>query len=120
MENIQKLIGTRLRDLRKKKGLSQEELGWKAKLHYTYIGAIERGEKNCSVATLGKIARGLGMSVNEIFNVPMGVENPDKLRASVIKEIEKSDPKILKAVLNLIKELNALQTTRDFRKQSKR
>ncbi len=46
MEDIQKVIGNRLRDLRKKKGLSQEELGSKSKLHYTYIGAIERGEKN--------------------------------------------------------------------------
>jgi transcriptional regulator with XRE-family HTH domain len=120
VEDIQKLIGNRLRDLRKKGGLSQEELGWRAKLHYTYIGAIERGEKNVSIMTLGKIAKALGTSVNEIFNVPMDIKDPDRLKASMLKEIEKIDPEILKIVLDLVKELNSLKTGLDFRKRSKR
>jgi transcriptional regulator with XRE-family HTH domain len=108
--DIKKLIGDRIRDLRKKKGLSQEELGWKAKLHYTYIGGIERGEKNVSIITLSKIAKGLGISVKEIFNIPMDIKDPDKLRASMLKEIDKIHPEILKVALDLIKELNALKT----------
>ena len=119
MEDIQKAIGDRLRDLRKKKGLSQEELGWKSKLHYTYIGAIERGEKNVSLSTLSKIAKGLGISVMEIFNVSIDLKDPDKLKASIFKEIEKSDPEILKVALDLVKELNALKTKLDTRKRSK-
>ncbi|MDP2104149.1 MAG: helix-turn-helix transcriptional regulator, partial [Candidatus Gracilibacteria bacterium] len=39
-------FGQRVRELRKKLGLSQEELAEKCKLHRTYIGIIERGEKN--------------------------------------------------------------------------
>jgi len=120
VENIQKLIGDRLRDLRKKSGLSQEKLGLKTKLHYTYIGAIERGEKNVSIITLSKIAKGLGISVNEVFNYPMDIKDPDKLKASILKEIEKSDPEILKVALNLLKELNKLQTKLDFQRRSKR
>ena len=119
MENIQKLIGDRLRDLRRRKGLSQEKLGWKAKLHYTYIGAIERGEKNVSIITLGKIAKALGISVNEIFNFPMDIKAPDKLKASILKEIEKSDPEILKVTFNLVKELNELKTKLDLQRRSK-
>lgn len=109
MADIRKQIGDRIRDLRKKKGLSQEELGWKAKLHYTYIGGIERGEKNVSIITLSKIAKGLGISVNEIFNIPMDIKDPDKLRASLVKEINQSDPEIVRLVFNLTRELNRLK-----------
>ena len=45
MEDIKSLLGKRIRDLRKQRGLSQEELGWKAELHFTYIGAVEEEEK---------------------------------------------------------------------------
>jgi transcriptional regulator with XRE-family HTH domain len=120
VEDIQKLIGDRLRNLRKKGGLSQEKLGWKAKLHYTYIGAIERGEKNVSIITLAKIAKGLGISVNEIFNFPMDIKDPDRLKASMLKEIEKSDPEILKVALDLLKGLNALKIKPASRSKSKR
>ena len=54
MEDIKSLLGKRIRNLRKQKGLSQEELGWKSELHFTYIGAVERGERNCSIITLKK------------------------------------------------------------------
>ena len=120
MEEIQKVIGNRLRDLRKKKGLSQEELGWKANLHYTYVGAIERGEKNVSIVTIGKIARGLGISINEVFHSPMDIKDPDKLKGSILKEIEKSDPEVQKVILDIVKELNALKARLESRRRSKR
>ena len=120
MADIKKQIGDRIRDLRKKKGLSQEELGWKAKLHYTYIGGIERGEKNVSIITLSKIAKGLGISVNEIFNIPTEIKDLDKLRASLLKEIDRSDPEIVRVALDLFKGLNALKEKLESRKKSLR
>ena len=53
------MIGDRIRDFRKRKGLSQEALRRKAKMHFTYIGSLERGEKNASVESLNRIAKGL-------------------------------------------------------------
>lgn len=44
-EQILRMVGTRVRDLRKKKGLSQEELGERAGVHFSYIGGVERAEK---------------------------------------------------------------------------
>lgn len=49
-------------------GLSQEELGYRAGLHRTYVGAVERGEKNITIDTLEKIAKALGIDKNELFN----------------------------------------------------
>lgn len=60
-------FGNRVRDLRKKQGLSQEELSFKADLHRTYIGMIERAEKNISLINIEKIANALNISINEIF-----------------------------------------------------
>lgn len=67
-ESILKLIGKRIRDLRKERGLSQEQLGELANLNYTYIGGVERAETNISVLNLTKIAQALNVGVYELFS----------------------------------------------------
>ncbi len=62
-----KQLGKKLRELRKKSNLSQEELGFRAGIHRTYIGAIERGEQNISVDNIHKLAKALKVSVSELF-----------------------------------------------------
>jgi len=47
--------------------MSQEELGFAAGLHRTYIGSIERAEQNVSVDNIHKLAKALKVSVNELF-----------------------------------------------------
>lgn len=64
---VRKSFGKRVRELRKQKGYSQEELADKAGLHRTYIGSIERGEQNVSIDNIGKIAKSLGVKINELF-----------------------------------------------------
>jgi len=59
-------LGDRVRARRMDKGLSQEELGERSGLHRTYIGQVERGEKNVSVRNLIAIADGLGVDVAEL------------------------------------------------------
>lgn len=60
-------FGEIVRDLRKAKGFSQEELADQAELHRTYIGMIERGEKNLTLVNISKIAKALKISVSELF-----------------------------------------------------
>lgn len=60
-------FGEKVRELRKLKNLSQEELSFKADLHRTYIGMIERAEKNITLLNISKIASALGVSVSEIL-----------------------------------------------------
>lgn len=60
-------FGKRVRDERLQRGLSQEELAEKAELHRTYIGMIERGEKNITLINIEKIAKALIISVDELL-----------------------------------------------------
>ncbi|HUD43934.1 MAG TPA: helix-turn-helix transcriptional regulator [Patescibacteria group bacterium] len=62
-----KQFGKRLRELRKKVELSQEELGFRAGIHRTYVGAIERGEQNISIDNIHKLAKALKISPDELF-----------------------------------------------------
>ena len=61
-------FGERVRQIRKEKGLSQEELSFRADLHRTYIGMIERAEKNITLTNIEKIAKALGVSIKELLN----------------------------------------------------
>ena len=70
MKNKNKLllhIGEKIREARKEKHLSQEELADIAGVHRTYIGMIERGEKNISILSLEKIAVALELSTKDLL-----------------------------------------------------
>ena len=65
--NILIAFGEKVRELRKEKGLSQEELSFKADLHRTYIGMIERAEKNITLINIEKIAKALEVDIKQLF-----------------------------------------------------
>ena len=67
-EAIKVAFGRRLRKLRTEKGLSQEALALDCDLDRTYIGGIERGERNVSLINIEKIAAALGIPVRELFS----------------------------------------------------
>lgn len=58
-------LGKQIRELRKLKGFSQEELAFKAEIDRSYVGGIERGERNISFLTLVKIANSLNCDVSK-------------------------------------------------------
>lgn len=60
-------FGEKVREIRTQKGLSQEQLAHLADVHRTYIGMIERAEKNITLININKIADALGVNVKELF-----------------------------------------------------
>lgn len=72
MKNLHEIFGSQVRYYRKQKGISQEELASLAGLHRTYIGAIERGERNVSLNNVEKIASSLGVPVVDLLVEPKG------------------------------------------------
>ena len=61
-------FGKRVADLRKQIGITQEEFAFNCGINRTYIGEIERGEKNISLDYISKIANGLNIKLKDLFD----------------------------------------------------
>ena len=66
-ESIQKQFGKKVRELRTHRGYSQEGFAFECDLHRTYIGCIERGEKNVTITNIEKIAKALKVEICQLF-----------------------------------------------------
>ena len=67
MDSLNKILAHNLRAERKELGLSQEDLADLCQLHRTYIGSVERGERNITLSTLEKIAEALDVEVCKLL-----------------------------------------------------
>ena len=67
MSEIAKIVGQRIRNYRTRQGLSQEKLAEMSGCHPTYIGQVERGEKNATLESIEKIAAALNVSLSKLF-----------------------------------------------------
>ncbi len=65
---IEEKVGNRIKELRGKLGISQEELGFRSGVHRTYIASLEVGKRNISIATLEKIVIALKVTFREFFD----------------------------------------------------
>lgn len=68
MSEIQKVVGSRIRELRNRTGLSQEKFALKIEMDRTYLASIESGKRNLSIVNLEKIINGLNVSFVEFFD----------------------------------------------------
>ena len=66
--DVKAAFGRRVRGLRKREGLSQEQLALKCGLDRTYVGGVERGERNISIVNIDKIARAIGLPLRDLFD----------------------------------------------------
>lgn len=67
MSDIAKTVGQRIRNFRTQKGLSQDKLAEYAGVHPTYIGQLERGEKNATLESIERITSALQISLSDLF-----------------------------------------------------
>ncbi len=102
MSNIVFRFGRRVKAYRTRQKLSQEKLAENSGLHPTYIGQVERGEKNCTLETAEKIAKGLGMPLTELLHdMPpdeSGTDSPE-----IVAEVE--------AIISMLMKMNYKQLT---------
>ena len=67
MQDLRPALGRRIRSLRHEQGLSQEALGGRAGLHWTYISDLERGQQTPTVDVVNRLARALSVTLAEFF-----------------------------------------------------
>lgn len=65
---IKEKVGQRIKELRTKQGLSQEEFAFRCELDRTYITSLERGKRNISLTNLEKITNAFNITLSEFFN----------------------------------------------------
>ena len=78
MSDIAKAVGQRIRNYRTQKGLSQEKLAELSGCHPTYIGQLERGEKNATLESIERITAALGITLSKLFEKLGGQEDDTK------------------------------------------
>lgn len=110
--DILEAIGLRMREIRQEKQWTQEQLGEKIGVSYSYIGRIERGQKNISLKTLEKVAQALGVSEADFFTYSSKQEfKSEKMKEihDITMELYKNDfqaiAKVKPVVLELLKQI---------------
>lgn len=99
------LLGRRIRDIRKAKGWTQEELGSRADISYKFIGEIERGQQNPSFDTLVKIADALEVELYELLRFEEGIPSRKELESGVAKIIKGISEKDLRQIFSILRDL---------------
>ena len=103
-EALRRRFGQRARALRRAAGLSQMELGGKAGLDHTYIGGIERGERNLSLEAIGKLAAGLGVEMTDLFRFSGHKAVPaDPHLSELLALLEKEGASVRQLALELVR-----------------
>lgn len=109
MSELSHEIGKRIRNYRTQLKLSQEELAEKCSLHPTYIGQVERGEKNATIESISKIAAGLNVPLSTLFENFEGTASTEKSCAGeaydLIQRLPKSSQKKILEIIKLILEI---------------
>lgn len=112
MSDVLKAIGSRIRTLRKTskpKPLSQEKLAELAGVHHTYIGAIERGEKNVTLETLIRVAQALGVSIEDLLPLP-NTSGRERI-AEIAAILQKADSEFVDMIADFLRRVDAWNRT---------
>jgi transcriptional regulator with XRE-family HTH domain len=110
-------IGKKIREYRRVNKLTQEGLGEKAGLHYTYIGQVERGEKEPSFKALNNISEALGVGVDKLL-INYDISSEATIQISNITDLLlRCNEKELKMIYTLLKNLTDILEERDIEKE---
>ncbi len=109
--------GERLRELRRQRGFTQEEVALRADITTSYYGQIERGSANPSVALLEKICAVMGISISDIFtNAETNPLSIDALSMQIIHQINGKSDEEKELILSMIKTAFRLQNLKKSEK----
>ncbi len=114
MDSEERSLGTHLRALRRKRGLTQEELAERAEVHPTYITRLETDERVPSLTTILRLAYALEVDVTELMAVFDGTEelencHRERILQEIVGSLEKMDRHYLRIARDLINVLELYQ-----------
>ncbi|MHA7964334.1 helix-turn-helix domain-containing protein [Paenibacillus sp. CAU 1782] len=108
MSDIGVKIGDNIRALRKSSGLSQEQLALRADINASYMGQVERGEKNPTIDVLSKIASALGTPLEKLVQIDEHTEQSEasnRVSEKIAHQLNGMSVKEQEAVYRFVKQL---------------
>lgn len=99
--DAKQMIGARIKDIRNRKGFTQEELAEKININSKYLSSIERGKENPTLNTLIKLSESLDVNLNDIFH-QIEIEDPAKRKALLISLLDEADDDQLKLAYRIL------------------
>ena len=95
------MIGSRIQEIRNKKGLTQDQLSEKVGISSKYLSSIERGKENPTLNTILKLAGSLDVKPDEFFT-HLEIEDPAKRKSIIIEMLDEADADQLKLSYKLL------------------
>ena len=95
------MIGARIKEVRNKKGLTQEQLSEKMEINPKYLSSIERGNENPTLNTLIKLSESLEVDLGEIFGF-IQIEDPVERKSMITSLLEQADTEQLKLAFKVL------------------
>lgn len=99
--NIKQMLGIRIAELRKTKGITQEQLAGKMEISPKYLSSIERGKENPTLNTLISLSESLGVNFEDLFRF-IQIENLSKRKSLVTSLVNKADADQLKLAYKIL------------------
>jgi transcriptional regulator with XRE-family HTH domain len=108
MTRTRRIVGTRVRQLRKTAGFSQERRGRASDLSGKFIGEMERGEKSISLDSLTRISEALKVPLHDLARIDESLPNhADQIRLEQLTALARRHPKKLAKLVAVARELVA-------------
>lgn len=98
-------LGRRIRDLRKKRGLTQEQLAEAASVDVKYLGNIERGRENPTIGILEKLAKTLSVKLHQILDFEHETQGKTTLKKGIVQVLNQCNEKELRIILRLVRSI---------------
>jgi len=108
MTKTRRIVGTRMRQLRKTAGFSQDRLGRASDLSGKFIGEVERGEKSISLDSLTRISEALKVPLHDLARIDQSLpDHANQVQLEQLTAIARQHPKKLAKLVAVVRELVA-------------
>jgi transcriptional regulator with XRE-family HTH domain len=99
--DIKQMMGARIKEIKTKKGITQEQLPEMMEINPKYLSSIERGKENPTLSTLIRLSESLEVDLGEVFSF-VDPEDRNRLKSQIISLLDEADSERLKMIFKVL------------------
>ena len=104
-KNMNYNVGLRIQELRKQRNLSQEQLALRSNITPSYLGQLERNQKNPTIKVVEQLCDGMNMTLQEFFSSNLSITYDDSYDLQILAQISNCTESEKKHILRIIKDI---------------